>query len=305
MDASWDPDRRAASVAAKQDGAIAHHQALACGLSPRQVEGRVASGRWLRATRGVFVVAGAPDTWRQRAQVARLWSGDDGRLTHLTCAAAYRLVTPSPLPHLTIPRGRSTRGGVAVVHRGHIAPIDRAAVDGLPVTTVSRLLVDLAGFLDGPTFDGILDDALCRQLASPKSVLAAAERVGGGRKGLAYLRRSLEVWNEAILPGSVAEMRLVRVLGELGLHRPALQYDVFDLRGDFVARLDAAFPARRRGLEYDGLVTHGPRAWGRDEPRYNRLRALGWEVESVTKLDLLPGERRLRDLAARWGAAAA
>ena len=75
---------------------------------------------------------------------------------------------------------------------------------------------------------------------------------------------------------------------------------MYDEAGEFVARLDLAQPAWKRAFEYDGVDAHNPRRWGRDEPRYARLKALGWEVEPITKLDLLPGERRLRDIAERW-----
>jgi len=298
----WNPDRRAASLAANQEGALSSAQALAAGLSRRQIELRVTAGRWRRAARGVFVIAGAPDTWRQRAWVALLWSGQEGVVSHLTAAALHRLASPSLLPHITLPPGRSCRGGVAIAHRGAVPLIDRATIDGIRTTSVNRLLVDLAGCFDGPAFESVLDDALCRKLASPSSVLAAAGRVGGGRRGLARLRSTLAIWTEAIAPGSVAEMRLLRLLRELGLGDIVGQYEVHDAGGSFVARLDIAVPARRRALEYDGVATHGPRAWQRDEARYRRLRELGWEVESVTKLDLLPGERRLRDIASRWAA---
>ena len=212
-------------------------------------------------------------------------------------------MSPSGEPHVTVPRGRSARSGIAVVHRGVLPPVDRATVGGLRTTSASRALVDVAGVLTPTQVDDLVDDALCRRIASPRSVLAAADRIGGGRRGLAALRRSVAAWSDPIAPGSPAEVRLLRLLRELGVAGLVTQYEVRDAEGRFVARLDLAVPQARRGVEYDGRRFHGPRRWDHDEQRYEALRALGWVVESVSRPDLLPGEDRLRALAARLSVA--
>jgi hypothetical protein len=152
--------------------------------------------------------------------------------------------------------------------------------------------------------EAVVDAALCRKLATTRSVVAAADRTPRGRPGRALARKVVEVWSPGIEPGSPAEVRLIRMAAIEGIHGLVAQHHVFDERGRFVARLDLAQPERRRGFEYDGVEAHNPRHWARDEARYARLRALGWQVEPVTKLDLLPGERRLRDIARRWSLAA-
>ena len=107
------------------------------------------------------------------------------------------------------------------------------------------------------------------------------------------------MWSPQLAPGSPAEVRALRLLTELGINGLVAQYEVVDDLGRFVARLDLAAPDRRLGFEYDGVRFHGPRQWDRDEARYARLRALGWTVESLDKLDLVPGEPRLRQLVQR------
>jgi len=292
-----DPDRSAAARASAQAGALAHRQARAAGLSDEQIEHRCDEGIWVRRVVGVFVVAGSPDTPLQRAWVAFLaTAGADGVLSYLTAAAAHGLCAFSPLPHVTVPPSASARGRAARVHRGTVPAVDRAWRDGLRVTSISRTLVDLASVLDRATLEEIADGALCRKLATPSSVLAALTRAGPRRRGAPLLSEVMAVWSERIEPGSVAEVRLLRGLAELGVTELVSQYEVYDDAGSFVARLDLADPARRWGLEYDGVESHGARAWVRDETRYARLAALGWRVDAVSKLDLLPGETRLRDL---------
>lgn len=295
------PDQRAAKLASRQWSAFNHEQARAAGLTDRQLETRVKRGILLRPIQGVYVYASGRDCWQQRAMIAQLAHvGVLGVLSFVTAAAIHGLLPASLLPHITVPLGHSNKGRGAKVHRSAVPLLDRCRVDGFYLTTVSRTIVDLASVLDRETLAAVVDVAFCRKLATKASVLAALARAGKGQKGRQLLREVLEVWSPAIEPDSPAEMRLVRQLGELGVDDVVLQHEVYDVDGTFVARLDLAWPERRKALEYDGVDAHGPRAWGRDEPRYARLKALGWDVESVTKYDLLPGEPRLPRLIQRW-----
>ena len=62
-----------------------------------------------------------------------------------------------------------------------------------------------------------------------------------------------------------------------------------------VGRLDVAIPSRKLGWEYDSDRWHNPRTWAHGERRHERLVALGWRIDHVTKIDLLPSSTRLRD----------
>lgn len=295
------PDERAARTFARQHGAIGFDQALAAGLSPDQIHHRVRTGRWGRPAAAVYVVAGSPDTPSQRAMVAGLATARaGGLLSHLTAAAIHGLTRFPFLPHVTVPPAASHDSRAAKVHRGSVPLLDRAARDGLAVTSVSRTLADCGTIVDRATLEELVDAAFCRRLATSDSVGAAMARAGARRRGAALVRSVTEVWSSRIEPGSVAEVRLVRLLGELGLTGIVTQHEVRDAGGALVGRLDVACPSIRAGLEYDSLEWHNPRRWDRDEPRYRALRAAGWAVDSITKLDLLPGERRLRDIVEGW-----
>jgi very-short-patch-repair endonuclease len=63
-----------------------------------------------------------------------------------------------------------------------------------------------------------------------------------------------------------------------GLPRPVCQYEVFDANGEFVARLDLAYPDRKLAIEYEGDHHRERSAFQRDLRRMNRLRTLGWTV---------------------------
>jgi hypothetical protein len=297
------PIQRAESVAAGQEGAIGCFQATAAGMSQDQIDHQVRTGRWRRPIRGVYCSAGSPDTRRQRAVVAFLAvKRAGGVISHVSAAVEWGLAQPVELPHVTVPPNASHGCRGAKVHRATIPSIDRAYRGVLVVTSVSRTIVDLASIVDRCTLERIVDEAICRKLATVASVLAAASRIGRGRRGLTMLRSVLEAWSPEIRPGSPAEVRLLRQASEFGLLGLVSQHEVFDEGGDFVGRLDLAFPERCRALEYEGVEPHNPRTWDRDESRYARLRSLGWEVETIGKLDLCPGEPRLREIARRWTA---
>ena len=291
-----DADRAAAALASRQDGVITLDDALACGLTLDQVQWRVETGRWERLVRGVYRVAGAPDTWRQRTRAAYLAVAEAGGVvSHVSAAALHELRTPPVLPQVTVPRGRSVRCPIAKVRLADLRMEDLATVDGLRCTSASRVLVELASVLCRAELEAVVDDAICGGRASISSAVRAIDRAGPRRRGVPLLRSVLHVWSGAIKPGSQAEARLLRRLDEWGLPPPVLQYEVMDDSGCFVARVDAAWPARRVALEYEGVRHHAARAAAPDEGRYERLEALGWRVVTADKHDLLPGQRHLAD----------
>jgi very-short-patch-repair endonuclease len=181
-----------------------------------------------------------------------------------------------------------------VIHRAPVSSVDRTEVAGIPTTTVARTLIDVAARVSRNRLASLVDAALDRELTTVeelRAALARAER-GPGRKGARQLREVLAVWDEPIKPGSPAETRLIRKLAEMGANDFDRQVQLHDEAG-FIGRVDLASRARHLILEYDTNRWHNPRKWADEEERISRLKALGWAVESVTKLDLMPTATRL------------
>ncbi|CAN5499162.1 type IV toxin-antitoxin system AbiEi family antitoxin domain-containing protein [soil metagenome] len=293
------PDQRADRVASRQYALITHGDAMACGLSDRQIDQRVRAGRWQRLMRGLYRVAAAPGSWRQDALVGCLAAPAGGLASHLTAAALWGWSAPSLLPHITVPPPASSRTPLAKLHRSLVPGADRTHRDGIPCTSPSRTLVDCASLVERTRLESMVDDALCAELAAPESVLATLGRAGRrGRRGATVLTAVLQVWIEAIEPGSPAEVRFLRRLAEWGCAGAVTQHEVRDLDGRFVARLDVALPEQCHGFEYDSDRYHNPRRWEADEARHARLRALGWRIDHVSKRDLLPSAGRIPALLA-------
>ena len=82
------------------------------------------------------------------------------------------------------------------------------------------------------------------------------------------------------------------------------QYTVRDEHGNFVARVDLAFPELRLAIEYDGTWHGEAGQLRRDRRRMNALSAVGWTVFYVTAADMHDPAllvARLRALIARCG----
>jgi hypothetical protein len=302
------PDQRVDRFAAGHHGLVTRAEAMRRGLSPDQIDRRVAIGRLVCVARAVYRVAGAPVTWRQMALAACLAGPPGTVVSHLTAAALFDLTGPPATPHITVPPGSSGRIGPARVHRSPLTMLDRSTVDGIPVTAAARTLLDCAAVAGFARLCDVVDTAFCSGACHPVAIAAMIDRAqnGRGRKGVAALRAAIEAWTPGIAPGSPAEMRLVRKIVEAGLELPERQIDIFDTSGELVGRIDLGWRSRLAGFEYGSDLHHNPRHWGRDEARQLRYRMAGWDVRRVGKPDLLASvawlDEHLRGLGRRRAA---
>lgn len=303
-----DADRAIAARAASQLGLISLAQATAEGLSPRQVKHRVKTGAWIPVVRGVYRMAGVPPTWEQAALAPCLGHNGLIAVSRLSAVRLHGLAASAPFPpDLTVPMDKSSRLDGATTHRARLTPIDVEQIGPIPVTTIERILVDCAAFLGPVRLQKLVDSAMHTKRITPASVDAAWERAqrAPGRWGHAKLQAALEDWRGEIRPDSAGEVRLVRMLRQWGYPEPERQIPIVDATGEVVGRADLGWSYRRVGLEYDSERWHGPERWQHDEARHARVEALGWHLLRADKLDLRPGQARLRDDLARvWQTAA-
>ena len=282
QDTAIDPDTAVAEHGRAQFGAFSHDQAQGAGFSRGAIRHRLASGRWVRAELPrVYVFPGAPKTWRQRLMVATLCAGDDAAVSHRAAAALHRIPGfAEQRSEITLTaRCRSLEGGGVVVHvsRPWSSP-DRVHVDHLPVTSVARTLVDLAGCLDPKRLERAVDDCLVTRLTTVIKIQVCAERhLGAGRRGSGNLRRILA--DRAGHPPleSELEARLLDLIVSAGLPLPERQFVVAD--AEFIGRVDFAYPKQRVILEVDSFRFHASHSdLRRDQLRKARLAAAGWRV---------------------------
>jgi len=270
-------------LAATQYGVVSRAQTIDLGLTPRQVELRLESGRLVSVHPGVYRIAGAPVTGRQRAMAACLWLGPDALVSHLTGAALLRFDGCRGLDiHLSVPRDvrRRVAQPTVVVHRVRLLQrVDRATVDGIPCTTATRTLIDCAALLDDEALEVAFESARRMGLTSARALrLRAAELCGPGSSGSSAIRKLLARQQ----PGEAAlqyrlEVKLARLLRGSSFPRLERQVKVGSYRIDFAQR------AQRVGVECEGFDYHGNRlAWKRDKARTAWLETQGWRLVFVT-----------------------
>jgi hypothetical protein len=294
-------DERVGAIAARQWSALSGPQGRRAGLSQDQIDHRVQVGRWRRPIRDVYVLAGTPASWQQRAMVACLGGPPGTVVSHLTAAALFGLVKAPAEPDVIIPPGASGRRLRLVnVHRGRLRPGERAVKDRIPCTTPVRTVIDCAEVLRSEALCDLVDSALCRKLMQPSRLIRGAEASlrsarGTRRAGLGRLLEALEVWRSGAPPGSPPEALLQRRLKEWGFPPAQRQVEVCDRNGRLLARADLGIVEWKVLLEYDSDEHHGPRCWIADGERVDRVEEeTGFRMVSIDRFDLRPSNDNLR-----------
>lgn len=269
---------------AKTHGVTTLANALELGVTPSQVRTLVRNGHLVRPHRGLLVATAVPRSWLQDCSLAVHWSR--GVLSHRAAARLHELDGfTRDGPEVTIPCGLAIPSFTWPVHRtDRLSKLDVTTVRGIPVTSIARTLVDLGAVSDPESVEGAVDSALRLgvRLSWIWQTLTRLDRPGP--TGTAVLRQILEQPDRAgPLPDSMFERLLERLCVAAALPQPIRQYEVMDNSGQLVARLDAAWPEIKLGLEAHSQRWHsGPKSVRRDQERDNRLAALGRELMYAT-----------------------
>lgn len=234
------------------------------GWSDSALSRAVHSGRVIRLRRDQFTVRdgrddprAAPDHWWQAMAAARSCGG--AVISHRSAALMHGLpllLPPPERPDLTVQPGSTGDVRGALLHRARLSPEDVVELDGQPVTSLARTVVDLARALpltaavvtaDAALHGGLIDrEALLR-------VLAGCRRWPGVR------RARIAVSLADPRAESPLESYSRVVMGRLGLPRPELQVAVY-VGGRFAGRLDFYWDEFGVAGEADGRFKYDQRA---------------------------------------------
>ncbi|MFO7961918.1 MAG: hypothetical protein R6U94_13330 [Nitriliruptoraceae bacterium] len=294
-------DARAISVGREQHGVCTRRQLRGVGISARSIHRRISAGVWQERPGGVVVLGTHEQTWERGLAAALLAAGaDQGKAwaSHLTAGYLHGLLdvgAPRQLD-VTVPRDRRPHCPSARVHRVRSLPSEeQVLLAGMPATSLARTLLDLGATLPPRQLEPMLWDA-CRgrpTLPAELARLLDRSRQLRGRATLTALLAGLHPQTaEAESPLEVYGLLALR---DPQLPAPVLQHRVRDRQGRIVRRVDAAWPAVRVALEFDGAAYHRSRGQiARDERQREQLRELGWIVIEIRHEDL--SGARLREL---------
>lgn len=258
-------------LAGRQHGVVSRTQLLAAGVSRRQIQRRLHDARLHRIHRGVYA-AGHDALAQEGIWMAAVLAGGEGTaLSHWSTASLCRMRPGrGPRSHVTSPRNRRN-SAATVFHHGTLPPDEVTVVQGTPVTTPARTLLDLAPLLPSPTLGRMIDAAPPHPGASLAELLDRYPRRWGAPKLRPLLR------GDRPLTRSDFEAHILHLIERAGLRRPDVNVVVAGHEVDLVWRRE------RVVAEIDTYVTHGSRlAFERDRERDRTLAAAGWRVVRIT-----------------------
>lgn len=301
FDAIVDRRIQVAEIAAAQHGVITTKQALELGLSTSAIFRLVSSGTWLTVFPGTHRLCEVPPTWEQSMAAACLWGGPGSVASHRAAVRLHGLGLDDAPPEIYIPTKKRAPGGLKVHNTDLLPAKDITRISDIPVTTVSRTLIDLGGVVPRPVVERVLETSLRGGLTSLTYLSDRIEEIGRpGRRGLATIRALMRVRDPRLAPTeSELETMLWQLICNHSLPLPQRQFQIYDAEG-FVGRVDFAFPRERLVVEAIGLSWHSGDRVLRDVERRNRLILAGWRVLEFPWRDVV---RRGAVVAARIRAA--
>jgi hypothetical protein len=280
-------------------------EALANGVSAKRLRARDPTTPFdgIRLRAGWDADLPASIVFEERCRALARTLPPEAAFSHLTATTLHRLPLPpelqdSPL-HVRVPRGRRAphRRGV-LGHQSALSPGDTDARFGFRVTTPERTWCDLGALLSLASLVAVGDRLINRSLPQTDldRLARAVDNHGGGR-GARLLRQALPLLDDGSESPMESWQRVIIVLA--GLPVPVTNYDVFDDRGVFVARVDLAYPHLMISMDYEGDHHRtDKRQWRRDIARFRRLQAIGWDAKRYTAYDLEAPQAFISELAA-------
>lgn len=271
-------DRLIAQLASTSHGVVTRRTLLGKGVTPEEIRQRLRRGSLHQAHPGVYRVGHRAPSVEARYLAAVLACGDEALLVARPAAYLWGLIRgPAPRPEVIALVKRCVKG--VITHRvRRIDPEDGTSYRGVPVTTVPRTLVDLAGVLPEQPLSRACHEAEVRHRVTPEKVEEVLARLPT-RRGARTLRRILH--GEIHLTLSRLERRFLGLLRTERLPLPETN------RAAGGRRVDCRWPEYRLTVELDGYRYHRTRhAWEADRRREREAYARGDQFRRYTWADI-------------------
>jgi very-short-patch-repair endonuclease len=216
-----------------------------------------------------------------RWMAAVLSAGRGAVLSHRSAGALWQIVSPMSIaPEVTRATRCQRRQGLRA-HCAALKPDEIARLDGIPVTSAPRTVLDIAAQSTMRQLEKALNELEVRGITDKLSIPDLMRRYPR-KRGSAKLRALLG--DEDAVRGVTRkqfEERFAVLLASTDLPRPRLNADVA-VRGRFF-EADCLWAEQRVIVELDGRAAHGTRrAFEKDRERDRLLQSDGWRVIRIT-----------------------
>ncbi len=269
------------AIAAERHGVLSRTVLLDAGIGAGTIDDRLRQGRLVSLHRGVYSLGHSQLTdagWRLAAADAY---GPGAALSHISAATAWGILNGSLFPiHVSLAKrsGTATRARTKV-HRLMRFDADEVTVrDAIPVTTVSRTILDLAASVRGRRLEQVVRRASRLQLFDLREQRVLLDR-HPHRPGVPELGRLL-----ASLRGrgtddfrSRMEIAFAQLCDDYDLPRPVVNGVILGERVDFY------WPGTTLVVETDSFEFHAmPTTFANDRRRDQKLTLVGYTVIRLT-----------------------
>jgi very-short-patch-repair endonuclease len=276
-------ERILARIASDQHGVVARRDLLAAGVSRGEIERRVRSGALLLEYPGVYRVGHRAPSREARYLAAVKACGTGAVLSGRAAGHLHGLIKGRPPPPEVIARTERRIEGIPTQRSRTLDRRDVTEMQKIPVTTVSRTLVDLAAVLPAGALARACHEAGVLHGTTPAQVEAVLSRRPRS-PGASALRSVLH--GDVHVTLSTLERRFLERLLAAGLPLPQTN------RPAGGRRVDCRWPAQRLTVEVDGYRYHRSRhAWEQDRRREREARARGDEFRRYTYGDVVEDPR--------------
>jgi AraC-like DNA-binding protein len=275
---------------------VSRAQLRALGLSTSVIDAWVQRKRLHRVYQGVYALGHAALRVEGHRLAAVLACGPGAVLSYRTAGAHRGLLrTEQTRIDVTAPRGRHGAPGIRLHRSRCLDAQDITSHQGIPITTVSRTLLDLAATVRRSELERALAQAERLQLYDHRAIQDVIARCNGHR-GTAILVQATSS-EQPKWTRNEWEAAFLQLLRDAGLPEPLVN-DAFHAPEHGQCEPDYHWPSQQVIVETDGWETHRTRqAFRDDRAKDAALTASGYRVLRFTK-DVEPEliVRRLRAL---------
>jgi predicted transcriptional regulator of viral defense system len=274
---------------AKQNGGtitVAEVQAL--GATRQWVARKVQQGWLERRGNGVLGLPGGNPEWH--ATLAAACHRLGGVVSHESAAELHGMTgLRRGLLIVSVPVRRSNRhDGVDVRQKTDLSPDQVTTRDGLPVTVVARVVIDLASQLGVRRLSRLIDSSVAQGLVTYDAIVDLFGRLGRrGKPGTQRMRMVMEARGAGLdIDPTELEHRLLGLIDRAGLPAPTTEFKAPWL-APANGRVDLAYESRCLVIEADSRRWHMlADAFLIDRERDNLAQLAGWRVLRFTWWDI-------------------
>lgn len=266
-----------ADLAARQYGVVTRLQLFGLGYTERMIDHALSTGRLQAWHRSVLAVGHRPLGRHSLCMASVLFRGEGALVSYQSAVWLWGLEPWLEVPvHVSVPWRGHSQDAIALHHCPALRDEDSAMTERIPVTAVPRTLLDYASVAKPYRLERAIDQADRLKLLDLAAVENITEAVSGHR-GSRRLRNAVSIYHEVGFTRSGGEKRMLAVLADAGVRRPAVNTFVDGYELDFF------WDRERFAVELDSWEHHRTRrSFEADRTRQEELAMVGIEMIRIT-----------------------